>query len=355
MSQQTPPDDLRIDPPEDNQYTPEAPRGEASRRGDGGGEPPTDWAREALLDMARHGLVEQRRARRWKVFFRFLSIALVVWSLTLVTLIFQSGERDPLSASGPVAAVIDINGVIAAGEPTAAREIVPALEKAFEKEKVKGVVLRMNTPGGSPVQSSEIYNAIRRLKEEYPDKPIYAVAEDMSASGGYYIAAAADEIYANPSSIVGSIGVRMDSFGFVDAMEKLGVERRLLTAGENKALADPFSPADPEQTRYLRGVLEEIHQQFIDSVKAGRGDRLADDPEIFSGLFYTGETALEKGLIDGFDSVRSVVRERIGVEKTIDMTPRRNRLESLLGVTAREFGGSLTGLSAEPAVPMMLP
>lgn len=354
MSQQTPPDDLHIDPPQGNSYTPEAPAGDAPRGG-GSNEPPTDWAREALLDMARHGLVEQRRARRWKVFFRFLSAALVVWSLTLVTMIFSAGERDPLSSSGEVAAVIDINGVIAAGEPTAAREIVPALEKAFDKEKVKGIVLRMNTPGGSPVQSSEIYNAIRRLREEHPDKPIYAVAEDMSASGGYFIASAADEIFANPSSIVGSIGVRMDSFGFVDAMEKLGVERRLLTAGENKALADPFSPTDAEQTDYLRGVLEEIHEQFIAAVKEGRGERLADDPEIFSGLFYTGETAREKGLIDGFDSVRTVIRERIGVEDSIDMTPRRNRLESLLGMTAREFGNSLTGLSAERSVPMMLP
>ncbi|MGM0517535.1 MAG: S49 family peptidase [Pseudomonadota bacterium] len=354
MSQQTPPDDLHIDPPQSNRYAPEAPAGDTPRGG-GSNEPPTDWAREALLDMARHGLIEQRRARRWKVFLHFLTVALLVWSLTLVTLFFTSSMRDPLASTGPVAAVIDINGVIAAGETTSAREIIPALEKAFETDNVKGIVLRMNTPGGSPVQSSEIYNAIRRLKEEHPGKPIYSVSEDMTASGGYFIASATDEIFANPSSIVGSIGVRMDSFGFVDAMEKLGVERRLLTAGENKALNDPFSPADPEQIDYLHGVLKEVHQQFIAAVKEGRGERLADDPDIFSGLFYTGETAREKGLIDGFDSVRTVIRERIGVEDSIDMTPRRNRLESLLGMTAREFGNSLTGLSAERSVPMMLP
>jgi protease-4 len=354
MSQQTPPDDLPIDPPQGNRHTPEAPAGEAPRDG-GSNEPPSDWAREALLDLARHGLVEQRQARRWKVFFRFVSLALAIWLLTLITLLFTADERDPLSPDRPVAAVIDISGVIAAGGTTSAREIVPALEKAFEKEKVKGIVLRMNTPGGSPVQSSEIHNAIRRLKREHPDKPIYAVAEDMAASGGYFIASATDEIFANPSSIVGSIGVRMDSFGFVDAIDKLGIERRLLTAGENKALNDPFSPADPEQIDYLRGVLREIHQQFIAAVKEGRGERLADDPEIFSGLFYTGETAREKGLIDGFDNVRTVIRERIGVEDSIDMTPRRNRLESLLGATAREFGRTLADLSAERAVPMMLP
>ncbi len=357
MNEQKPPEDLRIDPPAGNDYTPGDPVGvgQSERQAESPSETPRDWARDALLDMARHGLVEQRRARRWKVFFRFVSVALVIWSLTLVTLLFQSGDRDPLSPSEPVAAVIDINGMIAAGEPTSARRIIPVLEKAFEKEKIEGIVLRMNTPGGSPVQSSEIYNAIKRLKEEYPDKPIYAVAEDMSASGGYFIAAAADEIYANPSSIVGSIGVRMDSFGFVDAMEKLGVERRLLTAGENKALGDPFSPAKPEETDYLRGVLDEIHEQFIAAVKDGRGDRLADDPELFSGLFFTGETAREKGLIDGFGSVQTVIREKIGVEDSIDMTPRRSPLQNLLGATAAEFGGALTDLSSKPAAPMMLP
>ena len=205
------------------------------------------------------------------------------------------------------------------------------------------------------MQASAIFNAIRELKAKHPDKPVYAVAEDMAASGGYYIAAAADEIFANPSSIVGSIGVRMDSFGFVDAMEKLGIERRLLTAGENKAIADPFSPVDPEETAYLKGVLEEIHAQFIEAVRTGRGERLADDPAIFSGLFYTGETAQQKGLIDGFDSVRGVVHERIGVEELVDFTPHRNRLEQLLGATASEFGSSLTGMTREPARPMMLP
>ncbi|MDG4866453.1 S49 family peptidase [Guyparkeria sp. 1SP6A2] len=358
MSQQTPPDDVRIEPPGGPDYTPNDPADNDKRRRRAtprSEDEPTGWARDALLDMARHGLVEQRRARRWKVFFRFVSVALVVWSLTLITLIFQASERTAPGLSKPTAAVIDITGIIAADEPTEARKIIPRLEKAFEEDNVKGIVLRMNTPGGSPVQSSAIFNAIQRLKAEYPDKPIYAVCEDMCASGGYYIAAAVDEIYANPSSIVGSIGVRMDSFGFVDAMQKLGIERRLLTAGENKALADPFSPADPEDTRYLKGVLEEIHVQFIDAVKAGRGDRLVEDEAIFSGLFYTGQTAREKGLIDGFDSVRSVIRDRIGVENSIDLTPRTNRLEKLLGMTAAEFGGALTGLSHEPAVPMMLP
>ncbi len=355
MSQNIPPDDVRIEPPGGPDYHPGEPTdtGKCTRRDRGEGSP--DWARDALLDMARHGLVEQRRARRWKVFFRFVSVALVIWSLTLITLLFTAGDRKAPGVGKPAAAVIDINGLIAAGETTEARRVIPQLEKAFEEENVKGIVLRLNTPGGSPVQSSAIFNAIRELKDEHPDKPVYAVAEDMAASGGYFIAAAADEIYANPSSIVGSIGVRMDSFGFVDAMEKLGVERRLLTAGENKALGDPFSPADPAETEYLEGVLDEIHAQFIEAVKAGRGDRLDDDEAIFSGLFYTGETAAEKGLIDGFDSVRGVIRERIGVEHQIDLTPRSNRLEKLLGATAEEFGSALTGIRSEPARPMMLP
>jgi protease-4 len=355
MSQTTPPDDVRIEPPDETARDPSTP-GEPSmdeRAPRRDAEP--DWARDALLDMARHGLIEQRRARRWKVFFRLVTVALVVWSLTLFTLLFTAGERSGPGLGKPAAAVIDISGVIATGETTEARRVIPQLEKAFEQENIKGIVLRMNTPGGSPVQSSAIFNAIRELKSQYPDKPVYAVAEDMAASGGYFIAAAADEIYANPSSIVGSIGVRMDSFGFVGAMEKLGIERRLLTAGENKALADPFSPADPEETTYLKGVLEEIHAQFIEAVKSGRGERLADDEAIFSGLFYTGETAKDKGLIDGFDSVRGVVRERIGVEQQIDFTPRRNRLEQLLSTTADEFGSSLSGVTRETATPMMLP
>ena len=352
MSQTTPPDDVRIDSPHEPDAN--APEPSASERKPHRDAEP-DWARDALLDMARHGLVEQRRARRWKIFFRLVTVALVAWSLTLFTLLFTAGDRGAPGLGKPAAAVIDITGLIATGETTEARRIIPQLERAFEQENIEGIVLRMNTPGGSPVQSSAIFNAIRELKDEHPDKPVYAVAEDMAASGGYFIAAAADEIYANPSSIVGSIGVRMDSFGFVDAMEKLGIERRLLTAGENKALADPFSPADPEETAYLKGVLEEIHAQFIDAVKTGRGDRLAEDESMFSGLFYTGETAREKGLIDGFDSVRGVIRERIGVEQQIDFTPRRNRLEQLLSATASEFGNSLTGVSQEPAKPMMLP
>lgn len=352
MSQTTPPDDVRIDPPEEPGHTPREPSVDdhPPRR-----EAEPDWARDALLDMARHGLIEQRRARRWKVFFRLVTVALVVWSLTLFTLLFTAGDRSAPGLGKPAAAVIDISGLIATGEATEARRVIPQLEKAFEQENIKGIVLRMNTPGGSPVQSSAIFNAIRELKAQYPDKPVYAVAEDMAASGGYYIAAAADEIYANPSSIVGSIGVRMDSFGFVGAMEKLGIERRLLTAGENKAIADPFSPADPEETDYLKGVLEEIHAQFIDAVKTGRGERLAEDEAIFSGLFYTGETAKKKGLIDDFDSVRGVVRDRIGVEQQIDFTPRRNRLEELLSITADEFGSSLSGVTRETATPMMLP
>ncbi|HER34410.1 MAG TPA: S49 family peptidase, partial [Halothiobacillaceae bacterium] len=199
MNQNTPPDDVRIDPPNDPDLDRHEPSVDAAAPQR---ETEPSWARDALLDMARHGLIEQRRARRWKVFFRLVTVALVVWSLTLVTLLFAGGERGTPGLADPAAAVIDITGLIATGEANSAQRLVPQLEKAFEQDNIKGIVLRMNTPGGSPVQSSAIYNAIRELKAEHPDKPIYAVAEDMAASGGYYIAAATDKIFANPSSIV---------------------------------------------------------------------------------------------------------------------------------------------------------
>jgi len=192
-----------------------------------------------------------------------------------------------------------------------------------------GVILRINSPGGSPVQSGYVYDEIRRLRKEYPQTPLYAVVGDMCASGGYYIAAAADEIYADKASVVGSIGVLMNGFGFVEAMEKLGVERRLLTAGAHKGFLDPFSPAQPDEIAHIQSLLGDIHEQFIHAVKEGRGDRLQDDPSLFSGLVWTGEQAVKLGLVDGLGSAGHVAREVIGEENIMDFTPRPRYFEKL--------------------------
>jgi len=316
----------------------------------------SDWARDALLDIARAGLIEQRRTRRWRIFFRFISIGLVVWSLGLITYLVSGVDRDKPTVDRPAAAIIDITGVIAAGETASAKHLNPALRKAFEMPNIKGIVLRMNTPGGSPVQSSEIFNEIQRLKAEHPDMPVYAVAEDSMASGGYFIAAAADEIFVNPASLVGSIGVRMDGFGFVGTLEKLGIERRLLVSGDNKALADPFSPEDPEHMAYLQSLMDQLHQQFIQAVITGRGERIdVNDESLFSGLIYTGEQAVENGLADDFDNVRNVIVNRIGVEHQIDLSPRRNRLEQLLQTGVRSFTETLFSQQQLTPQPQYLP
>ena len=353
MNKTTEPDDIKIEVPEDKALNQTKANGSESGKKKRHEE---DWAREALLDMAREGLVEQRRGRRWRIFFRFISVALVIWSLGILTFVVKGVDSERPSVDRPAAAVIDVTGLIAAGETASAKHLVPALRKAFETPNIKGVVLRMNTPGGSPVQSSEIYNAIMRLKEANPDIPVYAVAEDSLASGGYFIAAAADEIYANPASLIGSIGVRMDGFGFVEALDKLGIERRLLTSGDNKALADPFSPQDPEQTEYLQTLMNQLHQQFIDAVVAGRGDRIdADDATLFSGLIFTGQQSVENGLIDGIDNVRNVITERIGVEHQIDLSPRRNRLEQLLSTSMQNLGAGLMSQHSTIPEPQYLP
>ncbi|MFP4294855.1 MAG: S49 family peptidase [Halothiobacillaceae bacterium] len=290
------------------------------------------WEREALVRIAQAGLIEQRRARRWGIFFKLLGFAYLLAILMLIVLP-RSGGESPLEAEGneTVAAVIDIKGVIADGELTSAERVNESLRKAFEAESVKGVILHLNSPGGSPVQSGRIYDEIVRLKEAHPDKPVYAVIEDVCASGGYYIAAAADHVVADRASIVGSIGVRMDSFGFVGAIEKLGIERRLYTAGNDKALLDPFLPENPEQVAHVEAMLDNIHEQFINAVRAGRGDRLADDPAIWSGLVWSGEQAVPMGLVDELGDLDMVVRDRLALDQTVDMTPQSDPFERFFG------------------------
>lgn len=273
------------------------------------------------------GVQEQRRARRWGIFFKLLTFIYLFGALVLFSPALQFGSSK--GAEGSHTAVINVRGMIADEEPASADNVVGALRAAFEDANTKGVVLRINSPGGSPVQSGYIYDEIRRLRGEYPTIKVYAVITDLGASGAYYIASAADEIYADKSSLVGSIGVTAATFGFVDTMEKLGVERRVYTAGEHKAFLDPFQPEKPEETQFWRGVLATTHQQFIDSVKRGRGDRLQEEqhPELFSGLIWSGEQALELGLIDGLGSTAHVAREVIGEPELVDFTVKESPLD----------------------------
>lgn len=262
--------------------------------------------------------VDYMKDRKWRRIFRFALLGL--FSIYVLSAIFlASGNGAAVNASQPHTALVEMKGEISLNDGYVSADILNrSLRRAFEAKMSKGVVLRINSPGGSPVQSDEINAEISRLRLEYPDKPLHVVISDVCASGGYYIAAAADQIFANPSSIVGSIGVRMDSFGFVDAIKKLGVERRSLTAGANKAILDPFLPIKESQRAHAQEMLGVVHQQFIDRVKEGRGERLSDDPEIFSGLFWSGEQAKELGLIDEFGSLDYVAREVIGQENIVD-------------------------------------
>ena len=274
------------------------------------------WERETIVNLAQAGLKEQRRARRWGIFFKLLGFAYV--TLFLFSLI--APQLANISPTSKHTALVELAGVIADGEEASADNVVSGLRAAFESDQSAAVILRINSPGGSPVQASYINREIKRLRELHQDKPIYAVVTDICASGGVFAAVAADKIYADKASIVGSIGVRMDGFGFVDAIEKLGVERRLMTAGDHKGLLDPFQPENEFEKKHIQTLLDEIHQQFIDVVVDGRGDKLAKDKNMFSGLFWTGEQALELGLVDGFGSASYVAREVVGVEEMKDYT-----------------------------------
>lgn len=294
---------------------------------------------EALKDVAMAGIKEQRSSRRWSIFFKILSLLVL---LLLIGAMFGAvASKDKrLTTAENYTAVVDIQGVIMQGAEASADNIIPALQEAFEDPKAKGVILRCNSPGGSPVQSAYVYDEIMRLRKLYAEKKIVAVAADLCASGGYFIISAAEEIYANKSSLVGSIGVRMQGFGFVEAMQKLGIENRELTAGDNKAILDPFSPRKPEDEAFVKKMLATTHKHFIDAVKAGRGDRLVNDPEIFSGLFWTGEDSKALGLIDGYGSPASIARDVIKAETMIDFSPKDDvfeRLSKKIGASAAKI------------------
>ena len=287
-----------------------------------------NWERDAIVELAQAGLKEQRRARRWGIFFKlFFVLYLIVFLIAVV----DSSKTDTLMSSTRHTALVTLKGVIADGEHASANNVVSGLRSAFESENSAAVILSINSPGGSPVQSAYINNEINRLRELYPNKPLYAVVSDICASGGMYVAVAADKIYANESSIVGSIGVRMDGFGLEGAIEKLGIERRLLTAGEHKAVLDPFSPENPVEKQHVQSLLDDIHEEFIDVVKQGRGDRLSDNPKLFSGLFWTGTKAVELGLVDGLGSAGYVAREVVGAEDIVDYSYQEDIFQRFAG------------------------
>ena len=303
-----------------------------------------DWERGVIEKLATEAIREQRRSRRWGIFFKLLTFAYITFFVVLA--IDWRISRDGLKG-GKHTALVDIVGVIEPRGDANADRITSALQSAFKDSNTQGVILRINSPGGSPVQSGIIYDEIRRLRALYPIIPMYAVVEDMCASGGYYIASAADRIYVDKASIVGSIGVLMDGWGFTGTMEKLGVERRLLTAGENKAFMDPFSPVNAKHKEFAQQLLDDVHQQFIDVVKRGRGKRLKETPELYSGLMWTGAKSIELGLADGYGSLDFVAREVIKAEDIVDFTQKDNIAERF----AKRFGAATASAFAKLAFP----
>ena len=293
-----------------------------------------NWERRVLERLATDGLREQRRARRWGIFFKLLTFGFLFFILFAVLGVWTGSERLCLDKC---TAMVEIQGEIEANARASADNVISGLQAAFKNKGTQGVVLKINSPGGSPVQAGEINDEIRRLRGKYPDTPIYAVVEEICASGAYYVAVAADKIYVDKASLVGSIGVIMDGFGFVGALEKLGIERRALTAGDNKAFLDPFLPLPPKQKEYAQQMLADIHQQFIAVVKAGRGSRIKDSPELFTGLVWNGRRSIELGLTDALGSVRSVARDVVKAEDIVDFTVQENVAERV----ARKFGATM--------------
>ncbi len=299
------------------------------------------WEQNLIKELALSSLKEKRSSRRWGIFFKFAFLAYLVGVLLAFVVPLDKATLDKVTKEHT--ALIDVEGVISADSKASADYIVTALRDAFEDKKTKGVILRMNTPGGSPVQSGYINDEIYRLRKKYPDIKLYAVISDICASGGYYIAAAADEIYADKGSMVGSIGVLMNGFGFENAIAKVGVTRRLYTAGEHKGFLDPFSPPEEGDIAHAKLMLKNIHQQFIAVVKKGRGEKLKDDPLLFSGYIWTGEQALKLGLVDKLGSSSYVAREVIGAETIKDFTV----TESFIDRFAKKLGASMATKVAE--------
>src|SRR4051812_11090780 len=298
------------------------------------------WERELVARLATAALKEQRRARLWGIFFKLLTFAYV--TLILIMTVDWQGRTD-LGGGKKHTALVELNGIIAPGAEASAEKIMSGLQAAFKDKSTQGVILRVNSPGGSPVQSQLIYDEMRRLRKKYPDIPLYAVVEDICASGGYFVAVGADRIYVNKASIVGSIGVLMNGFGFTGLMDKLGVERRLITAGENKGMLDPFSPVEQKDVQHAKQLIHDVHEQFIGVVREGRGKRLKEGPEIFSGLIWTGQKSIDLGLADGIGSLESVARDVVKAEEIVDYTQKEGIAEKF----ARRFGAAAASTFAE--------
>ena len=283
-----------------------------------------NWEKDAIKEIALAGIKEQKSSRRWGIFFKLLGFA---YLLIFIIILSSNNINDSASITQKHTALVKLSGPIVPGEPGGADSIILGLQDAFSNKNASGVILEINSPGGTPVQASMIYDEIKRLRELHPKKPVYTVITDICASGGYYVAAATEQIYANKSSLVGSIGVRLSSFGFTGTMEKLGIERRQLTAGKNKAMLDPFSPRNKSAENHMINLLASTHEHFINDVKAGRGDRLKNDPNLFSGLIWNGDQSIELGLVDELGSSAYVAREVIGEKRIVDYTHQPDFLE----------------------------
>ena len=314
------------------------------------------WERSILEKVALQAVQEQRRARQWNLLIRLLWLlfAFLVLAAALGWIGRGSADKDANAAGsvglGKHTAVVDVEGVIASEGKASAERIIKGLNRAFKDSNTQGVIVRINSPGGSPVQAGYVNDEMRRLRAKYPSIPLYVVVQDLCASGGYYIAVAGDKIFVDKASLVGSIGVIINGFGFTGTMDKLGVERRAYTAGENKDFLDPFAPENPAHKQYAQQMLAQIHQQFIATVKKGRGNRLKETPDMFSGLVWTGEKSIELGLADGLGSAESVARDVVKAEKLVNFTPEENvfeRFSKTFGASAGEtFGHAVAAFAA---------
>lgn len=301
----------------------------------------TGWEREVVEKLAFAAITEQRLARRWGIFFKMLMFG---YLLAILGVTMYPKFKQEIGGGKNHTAVINLAGMIAEDQNANADSIIDSLRSAAKDKNTKGIILHANSPGGSPVQSAYIYDEIKKIKKEHPTLPIHAVVSDICASGCYYIVSATDKIYASPASLIGSIGVIMDSFGFVETMKILGVERRLITAGAHKALLDPFSPRKSDEQQYMQGLIDQVHQQFINAVKNGRGARLKETPDMFSGLVWTGEESIKLGIIDAMGNQDYVAKEVIGAETLIDYTQQERLVDRIAGKLGASLGLSLNGL-----------
>jgi protease IV len=312
---------------------------------------PPQWERMVLEKVALKAIEEQRRARQWNALFKLLWFTFAF--LVLAAMLGWIGPADKESGSrttlGKHTAVVDVEGVISEGDKASAERLIKGLNRAFKDANTQGVVVRINSPGGSPVQAGYVNDEIRRLRAKHPDIPLHAVVQDLCASGGYYIAVAADKIYVDKASLVGSIGVIMGGFGFVGSLDKLGIERRAYASGENKDFLDPFLPENPQHRAHAQKMIGEIHEQFVKVVRDGRGKRLKETPETFSGLVWTGEKSVELGLADALGSTEYVAREVFKAEKLVNFTVEENYFEALSKRLGASFGATFARAAAEGA------